>query len=101
MLLSLGWAPHPCHAEVRFSLSRNQGDSRHFLGLLGKIWVSAGNVLRFRCRRRDERRCSLKLKLAPVAAGLSTALAVILYARGVDSPAYCWMCSSVADSFCM
>lgn len=101
VLLSLGWTLPPCHAEVRSSLGHNQGDSRHFLGLLDKIWVSAGSVLGFRCRRRDERSCSLYLKLALVAASLSAALAVILYAGGMDSLAYRWTCSSVADSFCV
>ena len=101
--VGLGWAQHPCNAGVRSVLGRDRGDSSHYLGLLGKSWVSAGSVLRVQVQKE---RCGEKLfcmatQPVPAAASLSAALAVTLCARGMRSPAHSWICTSVGDSFCM
>lgn len=101
MLLSLGWAQHPCNTGFRSALGRYRGGSSHSLGLLGKSWVSVGSVLRVQVQkeRHGEKLFSMKTQPALVAASLSPALAVTLYARGVPSLAHSWMRISVADSF--
>lgn len=78
MLLSPGWAQHSCNAGVGSVLGRDQGDSNHYLGLVGESWVSVGSVLRVQVQkeRRGEKLFFMKTQPAPAAASLSPALAV-------------------------